>query len=48
MEESVKKEIWQENKDRYFELNPIESIGAKVLWAVIGAAIAIAVMYWLR
>jgi hypothetical protein len=44
----MKKEIWQENKERYFEWNPIEGIVAKVTWAAIGAAVAVVAMYLLR
>lgn len=36
----MKKEIWQENKERFFELNPIENLWAKFVWAAIGAAVA--------
>jgi len=41
-------EIWKENMERYFELNPIESVRAKLLWAAIGAAVGIGFMYLLR
>jgi hypothetical protein len=44
----MKKDIWQENKERYFEWNPIESLGAKFTWAAIGAAVALAAVYLLR
>jgi len=46
-EEPMKKDIWQENKERYFEWNPIESLGAKFTWAAIGAAVAVVAMYLL-
>lgn len=44
----MKKDIWQENKERYFEWNPIENLGAKFAWAAIGAAVAVVAMYLLR
>lgn len=44
----MKKEIWQENKQRYFELNPIESLRAKFLWAAIGVGVALVAVYLLR
>jgi hypothetical protein len=47
-EEPMKKDIWQENKERYFEWNPIESLGAKFTWAAIGAAVALAAVSLLR
>jgi hypothetical protein len=47
-EEPMKKEIWQENKERYFEWNPIEGLAAKFTWAAIGAAAAVVAMYLLR
>jgi hypothetical protein len=43
----MKEEIWKENKERYLELNPIESLRAKLVWAAIGAAVALAIMYLL-
>jgi hypothetical protein len=43
----MKKDIWQENEERYFEWNPIESLGAKFTWAAIGAAVAVVAMYLL-
>jgi hypothetical protein len=46
-EEPMKRDIWQENKERYFEWNPIESLGAKFMWAGIGAAVAVVAMYLL-
>jgi hypothetical protein len=44
----MKKEIWEENKQRYFELNPIESVRAKILWAVAAAVFAGAIFYLMR
>jgi hypothetical protein len=46
-EEQMKEEIWKENKERYLELNPVESLRAKFVWAAIGAAVALAIMYLL-
>ena len=43
----MKEEIWKDNKDRYFELNPIESVRAKIVWAAIGAVVALGIMYLL-
>jgi hypothetical protein len=47
-EAPMKKDIWQENKERYFEWNPIESLAAKFAWAAIGAAVAVVAMYLIR
>jgi uncharacterized membrane protein YeaQ/YmgE (transglycosylase-associated protein family) len=44
----MKKEIFQENKARWEVLEWIGPLQTKIVWAVIGAAVALIIVYLLR
>lgn len=39
----MRKDIAQENKERYDELNPVEGVGSKMWWAI--AAVVLAMVF---
>ncbi|MGA7390918.1 MAG: hypothetical protein WBW99_23765 [Pseudolabrys sp.] len=42
----MKKEIFQENKARWELFEQIGSLSGKFIWAIIGAAVALAALYF--
>lgn len=42
----MKEEVWKENKQRYDELNPRESLGAKFWWSLAAICLAVVVLYF--
>ncbi|MGB8578832.1 MAG: hypothetical protein WCD56_20050 [Pseudolabrys sp.] len=41
----MKKEIFQENKARWELFEQIGSLSDKIIWAIVGAAVALVAMY---
>jgi hypothetical protein len=45
LEETMKKEIFQENKARWELFEQIGRLSDKIIWAIVGAAVALVAMY---